>query len=148
MRYADSKDVLEKSHNLASESEATVLPTPDSVFIKISRTPRSAVSPDKGAPTILIVLHCEIVVTSQSLRDTVKVFEKFSPLSYYLRVSCRNTTTWICRRVGSSCGAVSDQVSRIYFIARQAFRRKKSLACCADYQGYKVDLIGCKDRLS
>jgi len=93
MRYADSKDVLEKSHNLASESEATVLPTPDSVFIKISRTPRSAVSPDKGAPTILIVLHCEIVVTSQSLRDTVKVFEKFSPLSYYLRVSCRNTTT-------------------------------------------------------
>lgn len=47
MRYADSKDVLEKSHNLASESEATVLPTFDSAFIKISCTPRSTVPPDK-----------------------------------------------------------------------------------------------------
>ncbi|KYN50474.1 hypothetical protein ALC57_00111 [Trachymyrmex cornetzi] len=52
MRYADFKDVLEKSHNLASESEAIVLPTPDSIFIKILRTPRSAVSPDKGVPAI------------------------------------------------------------------------------------------------
>lgn len=62
MRYAGPKDVLGKSHNLTSKSEATVLPTLDSIFIKISRTPRSVVSLDKGASVIRIVRHCEIVV--------------------------------------------------------------------------------------
>ncbi|KYM84600.1 hypothetical protein ALC53_05169 [Atta colombica] len=52
MRYVDFKDFLEKLHNLASESETIVLPTPDSIFIKILRTPRSIVSPDKRVPAI------------------------------------------------------------------------------------------------
>lgn len=126
MRYADSEVVLEKSHNSASESEATVLSTPDSVvFIKISRTPRSVVPLDKGASAIRIVRHCEIIVIAivtwhhESLQRKV-----FTSVPLPARQSMKYVA-WICRRVVSWRGAVSDQVLRIYlYLLRQMLGRK------------------------
>lgn len=130
MRYADSKDVLKKSHNLASESEATVLLTSDSAFIKISCTPRSAVPPDKRSARDLYCFVTVKSLLSQSLRDiasSTKSFHFYIPLPSH---QPPKYAAWICQRVGSSREAVSDQVFRIYlhrvyFSARQAFRRKK-----------------------
>lgn len=112
MRYADSKDVLEKSHNLTSKSEVTVLPTLDSIFIKISRTPRSVVSLDKGASVIRIVRHCH--KSPSLLRDIESLQQKvFTSIPLSLR-QLPKYAAWICQRVGSSCGVVSDQMFRIY----------------------------------
>lgn len=99
----DFKDVLVKSHNLASKSEAIVLPTPDSIFIKISRTPRSAVSPDKGVSAIPTVR----LLWNRRHRNRYVTSRKSSTKSFHL---CPTTfasvaeinAAWICRiRIGS-----------------------------------------------
>ena len=98
-----SKTSSRNRTTLASESEAIVLPTPDSIFIKISRTPRSAVSPDKGVlamPTVRLLWnrrHPNRYVTSW--KSSMKSFHLCPTI--FASVAEINAA-WICRiRVGS-----------------------------------------------
>ncbi|XP_036146801.1 uncharacterized protein LOC118646948 [Monomorium pharaonis] len=159
-RYADFKDVLEKSYNLASESEATVLPTSDSVFIKISRTPRSAVPPDKAYECPRFVLLATVKSStssspSQSLyvtspeSSTRKVFTSV-PLS-----SCR-PSKYVAYKYADVSGVrveprlteCSVSICHIYFSANVSEKKDLSRTALRSLTRLqKFDLLRRKDRL-